>query len=460
MTHARPFDQTRKLLNLAIPIGVIEVVGHFLVLTDLIIVGRLGALEFAAVGLAITFFWVFVVVGISVISVVGVLIAEKCAGAVQENEVGRYGAQGFWVCIIMIMLIAPAIGFMSNLLALTGLQRELLPIIEAYTHAVFWALPPALLFAWLRSLLIGLEVSAPITWIALMAVPANLALSIIFVFGFGPLPGHGVEGAGYATALVNLAMFVALAVYVYRRMPGIHAALMAHFLKMERRILVHILRVGSGQGVITLLENGMFAVVAILAGSLSVEALAAHNMVYAVLELGILVVLGFGEGTMIRVAKNIGLKNYSIAYRVCGIALAFSFVIAAFISSGLIFSPDLVSAIFLSEDGNVNADDVDIVLGTFVVAASLSLFFDAAQTVLYHAVRATRDEYIPVLIAFFGYWIVGLGCGYLFGFTLDLGIAGIWIGLAIGLCAITVLMGLRLRYRFRYLQNNASSPLF
>ncbi|CAM3719755.1 putative multidrug resistance protein NorM [Pseudomonas reidholzensis] len=458
MLHTRPFDQTRKLLNIAIPIGMIEAVGHLLVLTDLIIVGRLGALEFAAVGLAITFFWTFVVVGISVISVIGVLIAEKCAFAVQEDETGLYGAHGLWVCILMIVILAPAIGFMSDFLTLTGLQRELLPHIEAYTHAVVWALAPALLFAWLRSIFTGIEILTPITLIAIIAVPTNVALSMMLVFGMGPLPGYGVAGAGYATALVNLAMFVALSIYLRRQMPTMYSALKANFLKVEHKILKHLLHVGGGQGVITLLENGMFAVVAVLVGSLSVEALAAHNMVYAVLELCILIVLGFGEGTMIRVANSIGINNYVMAYRVCGIALVFSIVIAAIMSSALVLSPGLISALFLSGDNSPSEDDVRAVLATFVVAASLSLLFDATQTVLYHAIRATRDEYIPVLIAFFGYWIVGLGCGYVFGFILGFGIAGIWTGLAIGFCAITVLMGVRLHYRLRHLEAHLLSP--
>lgn len=458
MLQTRPFDQTRKLLNLAIPLGMIEAVGHLLVLTDLIIIGRLGALEFAAVGLAITFFWTFVVIGISVISVIGVLIAEKCAFFVQENETALYGAHGFWVCIVMIVILAPAIGFMSDFLALTGLQTELLPHIEAYTHAVVWALAPALLFAWLRSILTGIEVLIPITLIAIIAVPTNVALSIVLVFGIGPLQGHGVAGAGYATALVNLAMFVGLSIHLRRQMPTLYTALKVNLLKVESKILKHILYVGGGQGVITLLENGMFAVVAVLVGSLSVEALAAHNMVYAVLELCILIVLGFGEGTMIRVANSIGINNYVMAYRVCGIALVFSVVIAAIMSSALVFTPGLISALFLSGDISSPANDVSAVLATFVAAASVSLLLDATQTILYHAIRATRDEYIPILIAFFGYWIVGLGCGYVFGFMLAFGIAGIWAGLAIGFCAITVLMGARLHYRLRHLEAHLLSP--
>lgn len=446
-------DQIRKMLNLAIPIALIEAVGHLMVLTDLIVIGRLGTLEFAAVGLATTFFWVLVVVGISVLSVIAVLVAETRAQSTQEKEIGQYGAHGFWVCLILTILIAPIIWFMSDLLSMTGLHTELMPIIKEYSRAITWALLPALLFAWLRNILIGLEISAPVTIVAVIAMPANLILSLLLVFGYGLIPGLGVKGAGYGTAVINMAMFLGLVGYIYFKLPRIFSVLSNHIFDVDRRIFTNILRIGGGQAVITVLENSMFAVVAILIGTISVEALVAHNMVFAVLELGVLLVLGFGEAVMIRIANSIGHREYSTAYFICFLGLVFSFVIASIIVCGLIFAPNLLQAIFLEKDSGVDAEIVGLVLETFVVAASISLFFDATQTILYHAVRATRDEIVPVVIAVIGYWLVGLGCGYYLGFSLGWGISGIWIGLAFGLFVKAMLMGLRFHYRIRYLQN-------
>jgi len=67
---------------------------------------------------------------------------------------------------------------------------------------------------------------------------------------------------------------------------------------------------------------------------------------------------------------------------------------------------------------------------------------------------------VPMILAGFGYWIIGLPCGLALAFPLGLGPLGIWIGLAIGLFIVSGLMlarwvrlsasgGLTLRRRLR-----------
>ena len=53
-------------------------IGMFI--TDMVIVGRLGSNELAAVGLAGDWFWVLLLIGMGVISIVGVFVGQ-CLGA-------------------------------------------------------------------------------------------------------------------------------------------------------------------------------------------------------------------------------------------------------------------------------------------------------------------------------------------------------------------------------------------
>ena len=56
-----------------------------MVITDMIIVGRLGSNELAAVGLAGDWFYVLLLIGMGLISIVGVLAAQNLGA---ENRVG------------------------------------------------------------------------------------------------------------------------------------------------------------------------------------------------------------------------------------------------------------------------------------------------------------------------------------------------------------------------------------
>ena len=74
-----------------------------------------------------------------------------------------------------------------------------------------------------------------------------------------------------------------------------------------------------------------------------------------------------------------------------------------------------------------------------VVAAAFQLF-DGIQAVSAGALRGLQDTRVPMAIALFGYWVPGLGTAVALGFFTPLQGLGIWIGLAIGLVVVAVLL--------------------
>ena len=70
--------------------------------------------------------------------------------------------------------------------------------------------------------------------------------------------------------------------------------------------------------------------------------------------------------------------------------------------------------------------------------------FDGLQAIASRALRAMHDAVVPLLIASFGYWIIGIGGGCLLAFPLELRAAGLWWGLALGL----IVTGSALTVRF------------
>jgi MATE family multidrug resistance protein len=54
--------------------------------------------------------------------------------------------------------------------------------------------------------------------------------------------------------------------------------------------------------------------------------------------------------------------------------------------------------------------------------------------------RGLHDTRWPLIFAFVGYWVVGLGIGAWLAFSKDWQGVGIWVGLASGLAAVAALM--------------------
>jgi len=76
----------------------------------------------------------------------------------------------------------------------------------------------------------------------------------------------------------------------------------------------------------------------------------------------------------------------------------------------------------------------------FLAVAALFQLVDGAQVIGSAMLRGLQDTRVPMLFALFGYWVVGVGAGYLLAFRFQWRGVGIWTGLALGLAVVAILM--------------------
>ncbi|MCX6973268.1 MAG: MATE family efflux transporter [Verrucomicrobia bacterium] len=82
----------------------------------------------------------------------------------------------------------------------------------------------------------------------------------------------------------------------------------------------------------------------------------------------------------------------------------------------------------------------------FFWAAAFQLF-DGIQVVATGALRGRGDTHAPFLAGLFGYWVIGLPVGGWLCFWGGFGVAGLWMGLSLGLMVVSALLLYRwLRY--------------
>jgi MATE family multidrug resistance protein len=80
---------------------------------------------------------------------------------------------------------------------------------------------------------------------------------------------------------------------------------------------------------------------------------------------------------------------------------------------------------------------------SLLVVAAVFQIFDGNQVINSAALRGLTDVKVPAVITFVAYWLIALPLGYLLGIRWGYGPAGIWWGLAAGLAAAAVMLGLR-----------------
>ena len=96
----------------------------------------------------------------------------------------------------------------------------------------------------------------------------------------------------------------------------------------------------------------------------------------------------------------------------------------------------------MQPDDPARADILRVGVGLLIMA-SLFQLVDGTQAIALGLLRGMQDTRGPMVIAAISYWIIGVPCSYLLGFTLGLEGIGIWAGLGIGLGAASILLNLR-----------------
>jgi len=448
--------ERRRITRIALPLTAAYVAEMAMVITDMIIVGRLGSNELAAVGLAGDLFWIFLLIGMGVISIVGVLAAQSLgAGDVQATRDAC--DQGMIAATITSLPIVAGVWFLGPILEFAAQDPAVVRLVTDYARALAAAVVPALWFVVLRNYVTALARSAAIGWIMVCAVLLNLALNYTLVFGHLGLPALGVVGAGIGTTLVNWIMFAALVLYVRRAAP-----IAAHRPRiLPRHVDLELLRelftLGIPVALTQILNGGMFSTAAVLVGTFGASTLAAQQIVYSVLYLALSAAGGFGDAVRVRVAFFLGRADPRGARHTARIALTLS-AGTTFLACLLMWlTPELLVGIFLAGNEDANREVLEIAI-SLSAAAGVFLLLDGNQMVLANALRGLRDTRTPLWVALVGYWAAGLGSGVFLCFVLDLGPIGLWWGLAGGVVLCNLLLITRVRSRFDRALHRSPAP--
>ena len=434
-------DELRQFVIIAFPLSAAYLAEFAMFLTTKMVVGKLGYHSLAAVGIAGNLSFEILVVLMGLLSVVGVLAAQAF-GAGKKKELGNSVRQGF---IVATGLGVPAMLLIWNLdlaLIVTDQDTKVVELARGYLKGLSGAVLPVLWFAILRNFVAVLSQTVSILVISIAAVGLNYLLTLWFVYGgFGLVP-MGLFGAGLATTLVSWFMFFALLAHVYRKTLFRNYGIFRSKWQLHWPLCREILWLGLPVAGLTFLEAGLFMATSILSGVIGAKTLAAYEITVAWLGIPFVIALGLAEATMIRVAHAIGRNSLPDARRIgfLGMTLVIG-ITASMVAVPLLFAEQII-LIFISPD-DPGYERVSTLATQFLTIGALFMVFDALQAAAARALRGMKDNLVPLWIAGFGYWILGIGGGSILAFYYELDGVGLWWGLAAGLAVAACLLTLR-----------------
>jgi MATE family multidrug resistance protein len=442
-------DELTASARLAWPIALGGLAQMAINTVDVLILGRYSVDALAASAIGLNLMWAFVIFGIGVVVAVSPLVsAERGRRRHSVREVRRTVRQGLWLAVLLSLPMWLLLWNGAALLIVMGQDPDLVAAASRFIRIAMWGIMPFLLFIVLRSFVTALERPMTALAVTVAAVLFNIAACTVLVFGVGDWTGWGLNGAALANALSNLFLFVAMALVIVTDRRLRRFRIFGRWWRADWPRLGQLLALGIPIGVTLALEVTIFNASVFLMGMIGRPSLAAHAVAIQIASLTFQLPLGIAQAATVRVGLAHGRGDKVAVGRAGLAAILLGFAVAAALSLGMALLNQQLVALFLDPD--TDADRIAFSLATqFMVIAALFQLFDATQTIGAGVLRGIQDTRWPMVIAAFGYWVVGFGIAIILAFRWRLQGLGVWIGLAVGLAIVAALMLLRWGLRER-----------
>jgi multidrug resistance protein, MATE family len=434
-------------IKLAIPLIAAEVIHGLNNFIATAMVAHLGKEQLAANALVWSIYLAVILFFVGIFCAVGVMSAQSF-GAKDNTGTGICFKQGLIMAIISSLPMMLIMWGMPLILALTKQDPIVIAYAKPFFHSLSWSMLPLGIIVVIQQFLSGITKARLVMFMTILQIPIEVFFYYAFLFGKFGLPKLDLAGIGYGLTISYSIILLFFCCYLHFSRQFKIYSLFKKWWVIEYKFFIEIIRIGLPLGLTFCSELVFFAIVAIMMGILGVEVLAAYQIAYQFLMIGLMVLFGLCQTVTVRVGNEVGsnnrgkLKLTAMVNMIIGLVL-----ISAF------------SIFYLSFPETAISLDIDVNLDKFKSVASIALRFfpiisillvtECIRLISFGALRGLKDSSFQMMISVFGFWLIAFPTAYLLGFKLGLGGIGIWWGIVIGL----FITGIMLLVRFNRLVN-------
>lgn len=366
-------------------------------------------------------------------------IVGNLFGRGEQKAVGRTLKNALLVNGLIGILLTLIMGILYLNIHRLGQPEELLPLMRPYFIVLLISLIFVMLFNAFKQFADGITDTKTPMWLLIGGNILNIAGNWILIYGHYGFPEMGLLGAGIATLSSRILMpivFVFIFIYSKRYQPYKEGFLEG---KINRKDFFQLNKLGWPVGLQMGMETASFSLATIMVGWLGAIALAAHQVMLTIGQLGYMMYYGMAAAVAIRVSNFHGQNDKENVRHSASAGFHIILVMAILISLPLFLLRHEIGGWFT--DNN----EVALMVASLIVPFIIYQFGDGMQCNYSNALRGIADVKPVMYIAFIAYFIISLPSGYLFGFVFNWGLTGIWLSFPFGLTSA----GLMFWWRFR-----------
>jgi len=439
----------RETLILALPLigGQLALFSQHLV--DVLLAGHLGArvLSIVAIG---TNTW-----GVAVMAIVGMMMAltpgvAQLDGAGRRGEVVGLFRQAVWLAIGLGLAMQQVVWWVAPLvIGALGIAPDMAADTAAFIRVFSFAAPAVALFCACRSLTDGVSMPRVSLGFGLVGLSVLAPLGWAMMYGRLGFPAMGAMGCAYANLVAMWTAALAYLAFVrFSRttrdlgwaMGGVAPRLGA---------IMALLRVGVPMSVSVVLEAAVFATASLAVAGFGEVAIGSHQIALNVAALSFMIPLGLSMAVTVRVGNAVGRGDPEGMRRAGMVGVGTALITQSVPAALMLLFPMTIAGFYTSDPALIAG------AASLLVLAALFQISDGVQVASMGALRGLKDTRVPMFIAAFSYWGVGMPTGWWLAFPGGMAVPGMWFGLIAGLSVAALLLTWRFHLLSRHVPRGA-----
>lgn len=430
---------------LGLPIVIGQLGSIVLAFADTLMIGHHSTVELAAAAFVNNMFNLVIIFALgfsyAITPTVGTLY-----GRCETKKIGEIVKNGVAANLMLAAILVAVMSVFYACIGYMGQPTELLPYIRPYFLVLLASLPFVCLFNVFKQFADGITDTSLSMWVIIGGNVLNIFGNWVLIYGKFGFPELGIVGAGLSTLTSRIVMALAMIlVFALAKKYKVYA----HGFKegrVNRGDFTHLCKLGAPVAFQMGMETAAFSLTSIVVGWIGTSALAAHQVMLTISQLGYMIYYGIGAATAVRISNAVGQRDWNAARGNAYAALQIVLMIGVVVS--------LIIFIFRHYLGGLFTDSAEVanLVALTVIPFVIYQFGDALQIIFGNSLRGLSYVRPLVFYAFIAYFIISLPLSYLFGIVLHFGLVGVWSSFPFGLTTAGLLYLMTFRKRLNYIE--------
>lgn len=435
----RPDTSYRQIIRLSTPVMLSQLSYTAMGIIDTIMVGRVGVLALASVGLGSILFWWLLSLFWGMLAGVNTLVSQA-EGAGDRRAAGVALWQGVYLGLCLSVLVFVLWPMAPRLVSWTGASPEVQENAAAYMQIRLLGAFGLMLLMACDNFYRGIGRTDVPMWFGFVKLFLNSGANYVFIFGHLGAPALGGVGAAVGTAIANTVIGVAMFANLFLRAEFRDGYRLLPRARLHPRVFRALVVLSLPIGIQTFMEMGGFSVFTAVVARLGDPQLAATDAVIHAWSAAFMLAFGLSVAAQTLVGQCVGAGEKEEARRVtrrilrigAGLMLALALVYALL--------PERLMALF------VRTSELPVLLPfarpLFTIVA-VCLFFDLIFNVIAGGLRGAGDTTYAMFANVSAAWLLFVPL------TLYVapryGLVAAWTGVIAYMATMALLIWLRFR---------------